>query len=84
MSKRIRHASAHSRPIIINIVNNQNYAKVKNISVHMKKYLRSKGILIAKINTYLVNLKLHDLCALLYLHDYYINGERMRLERKRK
>lgn len=84
MSKRIRDASAHSRPIILNIVNNQNSSKVKTISVNMKNYLRSKGIPISKINTYLVNLKLHDLCALLYLHDYYIRGGRMREERKKE
>lgn len=83
MSKRIRDASAHSRPIIINIVNNSNSYKLK-MSVHFKNYLIGKGIPATNIHNYMTNLKLHDLGTLFFLHDHYIKSPRMREERKKE
>lgn len=83
MSKRIRDASAHSRPIIINIVNNSNSSKLK-VTLLFKNYLISKGIPATNVHKYMTNLKLHDLGTLFYLHDYYIKSPRMREERKKE
>lgn len=32
----------------------------------------------------MTNIKVHDLCALLYLHDNYVKGSRTRKERKKE
>lgn len=36
------------------------------------------------VDTKIRNLKIHDISALLYLHDHYVNGKITRIERKKE
>lgn len=86
-SKNIRDSAAHSRPILFNIVGPNEFLipYEKKPKLQVKNYLTQK----CKLNVSLVdvkirNLKIHDISALLYLHDYYVNGEVTRIERKKE
>lgn len=86
-SKNIRDSAAHSRPILFNIVGPNEFLIPynKRPKLQVKNYLTQK----CKLNDSLVdvkirNLKIHDISALLYLHDHYVNGEIARIERKKE
>lgn len=86
-SKNIRDSSAHSRPILFNIIGpnqflipNKDQPKLK-----VREYLKQKcRISDPIINIRTRNLKIHDISALLYLHDYYVKGSITRIERKKE
>lgn len=86
-SKNIRDSAAHSRPILFNIVGPNEFLIPynKRPKLQLRNYLTQK----CKLNDSLVdvkirNLKIHDISALLYLHDHYVNGEITRIERKKE
>lgn len=86
-SKNIRDSAAHSRPILFNIVGPNEFLilRDKRPKLQVRNYLTQK----CKLNDALVdvkirNLKIHDISALLYLHDYYVNGKITRVERKKE
>lgn len=86
-SKNIRDSAAHSRPILFNIVGPNEFLipHNKRPKLLVRNYLTQK----CKLNDRLVevkirNLKIHDISALLYLHDYYVNGKITRVERKKE
>lgn len=86
-SKNIRDSSAHSRPIIFNIVGPNQFliSDEKRIKLQVRNYLTQNCNMGDSItNIRLRNLKIHDISALLYLHDYYVKGRISRIERKKE
>ncbi|GIP29123.1 hypothetical protein J23TS9_42530 [Paenibacillus sp. J23TS9] len=86
-SKNIRDSSAHSRPIIFNIVGPNQFliADEKRIKLQVRNYLTQNSKLSNSItNIRLRNLKVHDISALIYLHDYYVKGKISRIQRKKE
>lgn len=86
-SKNIRDSSAHSRPIIFNIVGPNQFliSNEKRIKLQVRNYLTQNCNISDSItNNPLRNLKIHDITALLYLHDYYVKGRISRVERKKE
>lgn len=86
-SKNIRDSSAHSRPILFNIVgpNELLIPHEKRPKLQVKNYLTQKcNLKDILVDTKIRNLKIHDISALLYLHDHYVNGKITRIERKKE
>lgn len=83
-SKHVRDSSAHSRPIILNVLENKQFKSRQFAKAHIKTYLLDAGVPKGITYKYLSNLKVHDLCSLLLLHDKYIKGSIARHERKRE
>lgn len=83
-SKYVRDSSAHSRPIILNVIENAQFKSRNFPKPHLKTYLLDASVPKDITNRYLTNLKVHDLCSLLLLHDKYIKGSLARRERKRE
>lgn len=86
-SKNIRDSSAHSRPILFNIVgpNELLILHEKRPKLQVKNYLTQKcNLKDTLVDTKIRNLKIHDISALLYLHDHYVNGKITRIERKKE
>ncbi|MEW9699578.1 Abi family protein [Paenibacillus sp. SI8] len=86
-SKNIRDSSAHSRPIIFNVVGPNQFliSGDKHIKLQVRNYLTQNCNISDSItNNKLRNLKVHDISALLYLHDYYVKGKIPRIERKKE
>lgn len=84
-SKNIRDSSAHSRPIIFNIIgpNQFLFPKDKYPKLQVRNYLtQSCDLQDDFIKSKIRNFKIHDICALFYLHDYYVKGTITRKERK--
>src|SRR5690606_18059336 len=80
-SKNIRDSAAHSRPILLDIVQSKEIFHPKQ---RIRNYLYDTGIPKPIANKYLTYVKVHDLCSLMYLHDNYIKGIRARRERKKE
>lgn len=86
-SKNIRDSAAHSRPILFNIVGPNEFLipHNKKPKLQIRNYLTQKCKLDdSVVDVKIRNLKIHDISALLYLHDHYINGEITRIERKKE
>jgi len=83
-SKNIRDSAAHSRPILLNIIEPLQFEGRPYPKQKIKQYLFDAGVPKPLANNYLTNVKVHDLCSLLYLHDKYIKGTRARKERKKE
>lgn len=83
-SKNIRDSAAHSRPILFNIIGPEQFRMTSKPKVKIKNYLVNAGLPKPVINNYLMNLKVHDLCCLLFLHDSYVIGTKARRERKKE
>ena len=81
-SKNVRDAAAHSRPLLLNVVESRQFNERKNPNPNLKRYMYSSGRPSQIIKAYTTNIKVHDLCALLYLHSTYIKGVGTRRERK--
>lgn len=93
-AKNIRDIAAHSRPILFNIVEvNQfhselkggqvysyNSSKKRNPKLSLKNYAISSGVNRQDAALYLTNFKIHDIISVLYLHHHLIKGS-MRAER---
>ncbi|WP_404406443.1 Abi family protein [Jeotgalibacillus malaysiensis] len=86
-SKNIRDSAAHSRPIIFNIVGPNEFLlpSDKRPKLQVRNYLTQECNLPDKlVSGKIRNLKIHDVSALLYLHDHYVNGKITRRERKKE
>lgn len=83
-SKNVRDSSAHSRPIILNVIEDAQFKSGKSPKPQLKSYLLKASVPKNIANRYLTNLKVHDLCALLLLHNKYIKGSIARRERKKE
>ncbi|MDA1887238.1 MULTISPECIES: Abi family protein [Bacillus cereus group] len=83
-SKNIRDSAAHSRPVLLNIIEPLQFTGRPYPKQKLKQYLFDARIPKRLVNTYLTNVKTHDLCTLLYLHDNYVKGSRAREERKKE
>lgn len=91
-SKNLRDSSAHSRPILLNITEiNQLKGNPKSHKTNqsqaepeLKVYARQNGLDKRVVSRLLTNFKIHDLCALILLHDEYVQSKHMRKARKRE
>lgn len=83
-SKHICDSAAHSRPILLNVIGSMQFGERKFPTLQLKEYLRNAKVDKYLANTYLTNIKVHDICCVLYLHDNYVKGRKMRLERKKE
>jgi hypothetical protein len=83
-SKNIRDSAAHSRPILFNIIGPEQFKMANNPKIKLKNYLVNAGLPKRIVKNYLMNVKVHDLCSLLFLHDSYITGSKTRRERKKE
>lgn len=88
-SKNIRDSAAHSRPVILNIteenqMGNTNQKRIRRAQLPLKDYLINSGVDSKLASRVLTNFKVHDLCSLLYLHDFYIQGKQTRKARKKE
>lgn len=83
-SKNIRDSAAHSRPILFNIVGPEQFRMKSKPKVKLKNYLVNLGLSKLMVNNYLMNVKVHDLCSLLFLHDSYVIGYKAKRERKKE
>ncbi|MGQ7871549.1 Abi family protein [Bacillus sp. 1A] len=83
-SKNIRDSAAHSRPILLNIVEPGQFKGRNNPKPKLRQYISNVGLPKPFVKPYMTNIKVHDLCALLYLHDNYVKGPRTRKERKKE
>lgn len=83
-SKNIRDSAAHSRPILFNIIGPEQFRMIYNPKIKIKNYLLSLGLSKPLVNKHIMNVKVHDLCTLIYLHDKYVTGSKARKERKKE
>ncbi|MGE7939885.1 Abi family protein [Bacillus paramycoides] len=81
-SKNVRDAAAHSRPLLLNVVESRQFNERKNPNPNLKRYMYNSGLPNEIIKPYTTNVKVHDLCALLFLHSTYVKGIGTRKERK--
>jgi hypothetical protein len=79
-SKNIRDSAAHSRPILLNIIEPMQFKPKMKVT----NYLIKEGIPKPLVHNNLTNVKVHDLCCILYLHDIYVKGSKTRKERKKE
>ena len=86
-SKNVRDSAAHSRPILLNITEENQlggFQDKKPAKLQLKDYLIQSKVNKKVAARLLTNFKIHDLCSLLYLHDHYITGELARKSRKKE
>lgn len=85
MTKRLRDASAHNRPVLLNIVRTSGAHGIVNIlSTEVTGYLQLIGLLNAKNRFILKNVRMHDLFCLIMLHHEYIKNPIVKSLRKRE
>ncbi|MGM0523016.1 MAG: Abi family protein [Bacillota bacterium] len=77
-TKNFRDASAHSRPLILNLTNFNNLAPSQKVTQFASKAKIKK----ADRKKYLSNKKLHDFVCILIIHDHYIKAPQMKVDRK--
>lgn len=91
-SKNIRDSAAHSRPLLLNIVEINQIQKYKSnhnqnrgqAQKELKQYVETNLLKKRKSSELLTNFRIHDLCSLIYLHDNYVKGKFVRNSRKRE
>lgn len=86
-SKNARDSAAHSRPILLNITEDNQlggYKEDKQAKIQLKDFLIQSGVNKRTAARLLTNFKIHDLCTLLFLHNNYIKGTLARKSRKKE
>ncbi|MDC0751893.1 Abi family protein [Enterococcus innesii] len=89
MTSRIRNASAHNRPIIMDIGNN-NVAKVPQVSSEIRDFYTNLEITKYKTRQHTINLKMlknvkiNDIMSILVLHNYYVVNPIPRFHRRKE
>ncbi|NSL52920.1 Abi family protein, partial [Calidifontibacillus erzurumensis] len=91
-SKNIRDSAAHSRPLLLNVVEVDQFNKIytshnqKKSQAHrdLKRYVETEMLKRKKSSELITNFRIHDLCCLIYLHDEYVKGKFVRKVRKRE
>src|SRR5699024_592094 len=78
--KNFRDASAHSRPLILNVTKLDNFSAGELVT----KFASDAKIKKIDRKRYLSNKKLHDFTSILILHDHYIKTTEMKNDRKRE
>lgn len=85
MTKRLRDAAAHNRPILQNVVSTSGRIGVVNIlSTEVTNYLSSMNLLYPHNKFLLKNVRLHDLFCLLMLHTEYVKNPIVKEYRRRE
>lgn len=91
-SKNIRDSAAHSRPLLLNIVEINQISKTsgnhntnkgqaqKELKIYVENHLMKRK----RSTELLTNFRIHDLCSLIYLHDTYVGGKFVRKVRKKE
>lgn len=80
-TKKMRNAAAHSRGILINLVNG---VIIKGVPIQVKTFARKLRINDSDINKYFRNVKIHDFCAILILHETYVISDLTKRNRKKE
>ncbi|EOH92056.1 hypothetical protein UAO_00596 [Enterococcus villorum ATCC 700913] len=90
MIKRIRNASSHNRPILMNIANKSHSGGLvvsSNIKGFLTKYQINKNVSRKEISLYnnlLEHTKIHDIFCLIILYKEYIESEKMIFARRKE
>ncbi|NTR08280.1 Abi family protein [Enterococcus faecium] len=90
MIKRIRNASSHNRPILMNIANKNHSGRLvvsANVKGFVTKYQLNKNSSRKEISLYnslLEHTKIHDIFCLIILYKEYINSEKMIFARRKE
>lgn len=85
MSKRLRDAAAHNRPVLLNIVRTSGSSGVvTQLSTPVTSYLQQLGMLNRNNRFILKNTRLHDLFCLIMLHHEYIKNPVVKNIRKQE
>lgn len=80
----VRNASAHSRPLIYNVVEPFQYGKRtdplknKKPKIQLTQFAKSAGVNFDLRNKALTNKKANDIVATLYLHDKYVKTKKLK------
>lgn len=89
MTSRIRNASAHNRPIVMDI-GNENVAKGPQVSTYIRDFYTHIGITRYKTRQHTINLKMiknvkiNDIISILVLHNHYVVNAIPRAQRKKE
>ncbi|WP_019723982.1 hypothetical protein [Enterococcus mundtii] len=90
MIKRIRNASSHNRPILMNIANKNHSGSLvvsSNVKSFLTKYQINKNVSRKEISLYnnlLEHTKIHDIFCLIILYKEYIESEKMIFARRKE
>lgn len=90
MIKRIRNASSHNRPILMNIANKNHSGSLvvsSNVKSFLTKYQINKNVSRKEISLYnnlLEHTKIHDIFCLMILYKEYIESEKMIFARRKE
>jgi|SRR5690625_1437582 len=76
--KNFRDASAHSRPLILNITNFNEFSPGQRVTT----FATDAKVKKSDRKRYFSNKKIHDFTCILILHDYYIKTKAMKIDRK--
>lgn len=76
--KNFRDSSAHSRPLILNLTQFNQFSPGQRVTTYAKNAKINK----ADRKKYFSNKKIHDFTCILILHDYYISTAEMKTDRK--
>lgn len=91
-SKNVRDSAAHSRPLLLNIVEVDQFKKIytdhhkkkSQAQPELKRYVETSLLKRKRSSELITNFRIHDLCCLIYLHDEYVKGKFVRKARKRE
>lgn len=78
-TRNFRNAAAHSRPLLINICDTN---QMTNAEQSVTEYAAKAGVIKLHRKKHFKNMKIHDFCCILILHDKYIKSDEMKTDRK--
>lgn len=78
-TRNFRNAAAHSRPLLINVCDTNQMSKPEK---SVTEYTSKAGITKLDRKEHFTNMKMHDFCCILILHDKYIKSDEMKTDRK--
>lgn len=84
MTKRLRDAAAHSRPILMNIVETAGPGTIPRVSTPVTDSLRSLGLFTRNNRRLLKNVRVHDFFCLIILHNEYVKNPIVKSIRKKE
>lgn len=87
-SQNIRNCAAHSRPLLLYLDQTFQFRdKSRNRrypNIRLKNFVIKNGVPIKVANIRLTNMRLHDIAATLYLHNYYVESEGIQFNRSKE
>lgn len=80
-TKKMRNAAAHSRALLMNIVNGE---CINGVPIQVRAYAAKGNVNEYDIKKYFRNIKINDFCAILILHETYVVSENTKRIRKKE